>query len=317
MKKTADQSSVLFRTGRPVLPDPLCKGDTIGLIAPAGSISNKKNFTDGLDLLEKNGFRVKYDPRIFAAKDYLAGSDQERALVFNRLWADPEIKGVVAARGGYGSIRMLHLIDMNLVREQPKILVGFSDLSVLLAAVTLSTNLVTYHGPVLTKLAQINKKSLTSFFRALMQNSPPGIPPVRFKILRDGTCRGTLLGGNLTTLVHTIGTPYEIPWDRAVLFIEDTGESPYRLDRYLTHLNLAGRLQRIKGLIIGTFTDAGHRERSLLQNTVEQRARELLAETDIPVWSHLPVGHGRRNITLPIGLEVEMNSSTQKLSFLK
>jgi len=296
-------------------PLPVKKGECIGLIAPAGSIINKKNFFDGIGILEKRGYKVKYNPRIINGTGYLAGSDLERSEEFNRLWSDPEVKGLVAARGGFGSMRLLDLIDMKQIRKNPKILIGFSDLSVLLNAIHQKTGLVTYHGPVVTTLGSIDNKSLTSFFDTLNGKSSGFQIRIRFKILKKGAARGILLGGNLTTLIHTIGTPYEPPWHQAVLFIEDIGEAPYRLDRLLTHLSQAGRLQKIKGLILGTFTDDGKKENAQMQRTVRKRVMELLAEYNIPIWADFPVGHSRRNITLPVGIEVEMDSSENILRF--
>jgi muramoyltetrapeptide carboxypeptidase len=315
MKKTTNRSARI-KSRQPVLPPPLKKGDTIGLIAPAGSIINKSNFREGLRILDEKGFTIKYNRHLINVKGYLAGTDQERADEFNRLWADPEVKALLAARGGYGSMRMLHLINMPQIRKNPKTLIGFSDLSVLLNAVTQKTGLVTYHGPVVTTLASINKGSLASFFTTLTDSSPPSIKTGTFKVLQNGKAKGVLFGGNLTTLVHTIGTSYEIPWDKAILFIEDTGEAPYRLDRLLTHLFQAGKLKKIKGLILGSFTDDKKNEDVRMRKTVEDRVLELLAGKDIPVWTNFPVGHGRRNLTLPVGVKVEMDASKNLLRFL-
>ena len=315
MKKTANRSARI-KSRQVIFPPSLAKGDTIGLIAPAGSIINKSNFRDGIRILEKKGFEVKYNQHIVTAKGYLSGSDQERADEFNRLWSDPEVKGLVAARGGYGCMRMIHLINMKQIQKNAKILVGFSDLSVLLTAISQKTGLVTYHGPVVTTLASINKLSQASFFDVLTGHSPQCFKPASFKILKNGNARGVLIGGNLTTLVHTIGTPYEIPWHQAILFIEDIGEAPYRLDRLLTHLFQAGKLQKVKGLILGTFTDDEKKGNAHMQRTVRKRVLELLGDYEIPVWANLPVGHGRQNITLPIGVEVEMDSGENMLRFL-
>jgi len=316
MKKTVNQS-VRKGTRRLIFPPSITKGDTIGLVAPAGPITNKSNFTAGIRILEKRGFAVKYSRHLVNAKGYLAGSDQERADDFNRLWADPEVKGIVAARGGYGSMRMLDLIDMKQIRKNPKILIGFSDLTVLLAAIHKKTGLVTYHGPVVTTLASIDKKSQAGFFNALAGKTPDLIKPAGIKIVKKGRAKGVLQGGNLTTLVHMIGTPYEFSWDKAILFIEDIGESPYRLDRLLTHLDRAGRLQKIRGLILGTFSDENRKENGRMQRSVQERIIELLGECDIPVWAGFPVGHSRRNLTLPVGAEVEMDTSAGRLALYR
>ena len=151
-----------------------------------------------------------------------------------------------------------------------------------------------------------------SFFNILTGKTSDLIKPSRIKILRGGKAKGILMGGNLITLAHMIGTPYEIPWKETILFIEDIGESPYRLDRLFTHLYQAKRLQKIKGLILGTFTDEDKKNSSVLQKTVQKRISELLK--DIPIWANFPTGHSRRNLTLPVGMETVMNSSTETLT---
>ena len=307
MKKTIKKNTP--RKHRSIYPPPVKKGDIIGLVAPAGPLINKDNFTAGIQILENKGFKVKFNQKLLNAKGYLAGSDQERADEFNRLWSDPEVKGLVAARGGYGCLRMIDLIDMKQIGRHPKILIGFSDLTVLLNAIYKKTGLVTYHGPVVTTLASIDKKSHTSFFNVLTGNPLKLIKPSRIKIINGGKANGILMGGNLTTLAQMVGTPHEIPWTDIILFIEDTGESPYRLDRLLTHLNMAKRLQKINGLILGTFTDDAKKESSILRKTVHGRIIELLKDMNIPIWANFPTGHCRRNLTLPIGVKVEMDSS--------
>jgi muramoyltetrapeptide carboxypeptidase len=314
MKKTAKKARPP-RTRRTVYPAPIKKGDTIGVVAPAGSLINKENFTAGIKLLENKGFRVRFNNKILNAKGYLAGKDQERADEFNTMWADHEVKAVIAARGGYGCLRMIDLIDLKQIRKNPKILIGFSDLTVLLNTINNKTGLVTFHGPVITTLADSNRKSQKSFFDTLIGPSPEQMTPASLKIIKGGKAKGLLVGGNLTTLAHTIGTPYEIPWKDAILFIEDIGEKPYSLDRMLTFLYKAGRLQKIKGLILGTFSDENRKERSFLQKGVHERIRELFAADDIPVWANFPTGHSRRNITLPVGMKVGMDSSALTLSF--
>ncbi|KPJ99919.1 MAG: hypothetical protein AMJ60_03375 [Desulfobacterales bacterium SG8_35] len=312
MKKTA-KDPARKKFPQAVYPPAVQKGDTIGLVGPAGPLINKNNFTAGVHILEKKGFRVRYNPRLLNAKGYLAGSDRERADEFNSLWSDPEVKALVAARGGYGCLRLLDLIDMKQIRKTPKILIGFSDLTVLLAAIHKKTGLVTYHGPVVTTLASIDKQSQKAFFNTLAGTQPPRIKPARLKILKGGKARGVLFGGNLTTLVHMIATSYEIPWSRAILLLEDIDESPYRLDRLLTHLGQAGRLQKIRGLILGTFSDDARKENGAMQRAAHERTLELLEKYDIPVWANFPAGHSRRNLTLPIGAEVEMDSSARLL----
>jgi muramoyltetrapeptide carboxypeptidase len=316
MKKT-NKKAAQKRMHQSIYPPPIDIGDTIGLVAPAGPLIDKDNFTAGVHLLEKKGFKVKFNQKLLNSKGYLAGSDQERADEFNKLWADPEVKALVAARGGYGCLRMIGMIDMKQIRNHPKILIGFSDLTVLLNAIHQKTGLVTFHGPVVTTLASIDKQSKKHFFDVLTDKTPILIKPSRVKVLKGGKAQGVLIGGNLTTLVHMIGTPYEIPWNDAILFIEDIGESQYRLDRLLTHLHQANRLQKLQGLILGTFTDDEKKESPKLRNTVQGRIVELLRDRNIPIWANFPTGHSRRNLTLPVGMEAVMDSAASKLSFSK
>ena len=308
MKKT-NKKAAQKRMHQSVYPPPIDIGDTIGLVAPAGPLIDKDNFTAGVHILEDKGFKVKYNRKLLHAKGYLAGSDQERADEFNRLWSDPEIKALVAARGGYGCLRMVDLVDMKQIQKNPKILIGFSDLTVLLNTIHQKTRLVTFHGPVVTTLGSIDRQSKTSFFNVLAGKTSNLIPSTKLKILKNGMAKGVLMGGNLTTLIHMIGTPYEIPWNKTILFLEDTGEAPYRLDRLLTHLYQAKCLQKVKGIILGKFTDENNKESSRLQKIVQERITELLKDTEIPIWANFQTGHSRKNLTMPVGLAVEMDLS--------
>ncbi len=313
MKKTTSKKPQ--KMVRTIYPPSIVKGDTIGLVAPAGSIINKDNFTAGVQILKDRGFQVKFNRKLLNTRGYLAGSDRERADDFNRLWSDSEVKALVAARGGYGSLRMVDLIDMRQIRKNPKILFGFSDLTVLLNAIHTKTGLVTFHGPVVTTLAGIDKQSKTSFFDVMAGKNRVPRTILKGKFLRNGQAKGILYGGNLTTLVHMIDTPYEIQWSNSILFIEDTGEAPYKLDRLLTHLYKAERLQKIKGLILGTFTDEHGKENPKMTKTVHERIADFFKDSDIPILANFPAGHSSRNLTLPVGVEVKMDSGTGQLSF--
>lgn len=300
----------------PIYPPPIRKGDTIGLVAPASSLVDRDLFAAGVEILEQKGFKVKYNRKHLNAKGYLAGSDTERAHAFNKLWSDPEVKALVAARGGYGCLRLIDMIDMKQIRKDPKILIGFSDITVLLNAIYKKTGLITFHGPVVTTLTSIDRKSTTAFFKTLKATASKIIQPSRVEIIKAGKAQGILQGGNLTTLIHMIGTPYEFSWKDTILFIEDIDEPSYKLDRLLTHLYQAKRLQRINGLILGTFTDGERKENRVMQKTVRKRIVELFKGYNIPIWTNFPTGHSRRNLTLPIGSHVKMESSSKSLKIL-
>jgi muramoyltetrapeptide carboxypeptidase len=297
-----------------VLPTGVKEGDTIGLVAPAGPIISQDNLERGLQILQDAGYKLKFYRNFRNTEGYLAGSDQERADEFNSIWSDPEVKAIIAARGGYGSLRMLDMLDLEHVQKNPKILIGFSDLTVLLTAIHKITGLVTFHGPVVTTLANIDEDSRKRFLDTLSGRTPPILKPDRFTIVQDGKAEGILLGGNLTTLAHMLATPYDISWQDVILFIEDIGESPYRLDRLLTHLAKAQKLDNLSGLILGTFTESDSTESPDLAKCMYDRALELLGNQNIPIWSGFPVGHGSRNLTLPLGIRVQMDTDAGTLN---
>jgi muramoyltetrapeptide carboxypeptidase len=295
---------------QPLLPLRLERGDSIAIFAPAGPVLKEEEFTTGLNLLREAGLEVKFSREIMRRDGYLAGSDRERAEEFHYWWADPDIKALLAVRGGYGALRLLPLLDMNLIRRQPKILIGFSDISVLHAGIYKETGLVTFHGPMLTTLAKNDQPSRESFFESLAGRHPTKVKPAELEIIKAGRAKGRLLGGNLASLVHLVATPYELPWQGSILFLEDVCEAGYRIDRMLTHLQVAGRLEGLAGLILGSFEGCG------VPELIWNRVLELTAGASYPIWANFPAGHGRQNLTLPLGQEVEMDSQTGTLLFL-
>jgi muramoyltetrapeptide carboxypeptidase len=312
MKKTADSGIDTL------LPPPLKKGDTIGLVAPAGPVREQEPFTDGIRLLREMGFQVKYNRDLIASGEgYLAAADRERADDFNHLWADEEVKALLCVRGGYGCLRIIEMLDMELIRQQPKMLIGYSDITVLLNVICRETGLVTFHGPVLSSLTHSDSHSIDVFFQTLTGRPPSALKPDGLEILLPGNATGTLRGGNLATLVHLLGTPFEISWDNSLLIIEDIGEAPYRVDRMLTQLKKAARLDRLSGLILGTFTDETAPGNGAMDyEAVWNRTLELVGEQKIPVWANFPAGHTPRNTMLPLGIEAEMHSTNGTLNFL-
>ncbi len=297
----------------PLLAPALKRGDTIGLVMPAGPVQNETHFLSGIRLLKDMGFKVKFarDP-LAAGSDYLAGCDADRADELHILWADPEVNGLMAVRGGYGCMRILEHLDLDLIRHSPKLFVGFSDITVLLNYITSQTGLVTMHGPVLTTLSRCDSRTIDSFYNTVTGRMEHTIKPGNLEILAGrGKAQGILMGGNLTTLTHLLATPFEPPLDGSILFLEDVGEAPYRIDRILTQIKLAGRFDTINGLILGSFTadlsdDSGEIK---TDEPVWQRILDLFGESGIPIWGNFPIGHGPENRTLPVGLPVELDSS--------
>jgi muramoyltetrapeptide carboxypeptidase len=301
---------------RPVLPPRLRRGDTIGLFCPAGPVRDAKRLQAGIGLIEDLGFAVKVRGPAEPGEGYLADSDARRAEHLHGLWSDDEVKAILAIRGGYGCLRMLEGLNWDLFRRQPKFLVGFSDVTVLLNTLVDRSGLVAIHGPMATTLVRSGEQGLASLFGLLTGEFEERIKPKGMEILRGGTGRGRLVGGNLTTLVHLVATPWENSWDGCILVLEDTGESLYRLDRMLTHLALAGRLQRLAGLLLGDFDMGDDGLANLrLQEAVWARALEL-APPGYPIWARFPVGHRERNLALPIGMEAVMESASGTLQLL-
>jgi len=303
MKETAD----------PQVPPGLEPGDTIGLVAPAGPISDRTVFAEGVRILEEAGYRLKIPPDLFRQEEYLAGPDRERARQFSEIWEDPEVKAVLAVRGGYGCLRVLPLLDQEKLAAQPKILAGFSDLTVLLNELGRKLELVTWHAPMLNTLVRCDETSLASFLDLLAGRQAAAMHPAGLQVLRSGRGSGRLIGGNLACLSHLVGTPYEPGWKNAILFLEDTGEPLYRIDRMLTHLEQAGCLRQIAGLILGTFTN-GTGEEEAWAELVWNRVLEV-AEGDYPILGNFPVGHGSRNLSLPIGAKALLDTDSGSLSF--
>ncbi len=302
MKKTVNN---LLESSPPLLAAALHPGDTIGLAPVAGPWQEEK-FNQGIQIITEAGFKTEA-PAI-AHYNYLAGYDQHRLKTFHDLWRNPEVKAVMAIRGGYGCLRLLDQLDFNLIRRQPKILIGFSDITVLLTAIQQQTGLITFHGPMLTTLDTTDKNHVKDLFRHLINPEPYSLSPNNLEILRQGTARGTMIGGNLTTLNHLLATPAEPHFKNHILFIEDTGEAPYRIDRMLTQMMLAGKLAEISGLIMGTFSNCGDME------LIRQRTMEIIP-AHIPVWANFPVGHTSRNRTMPVGVKVTMDGSNGSLIF--
>jgi muramoyltetrapeptide carboxypeptidase len=295
-------------------PPQLHKGDAIALAAPAGPIA-EEIIRSGLELLRECGIKnVKYAADICRHDNFLAGSDQRRLEELHQLWDDDEVKAILAVRGGYGCARLLPGLDFDLIRNKPKILVGFSDLTILLNTIHQRTGLVTFHGPMLSTLVRDGKQSLLAMLNELTVHAQERITPKGLEILRPGSAQGPLMGGNLTCLSQLLATPYEPAWPGAILLLEEINEPAYRVDRLLTQLSLAGRLEGLAGVILGEFTGSDNQPMAALE-LVWQRVLELTPE-EIPVWANFPCGHGPRNILLPIGRTVLMDGSRACLHLL-
>jgi muramoyltetrapeptide carboxypeptidase len=248
------------------------------------------------------GYQVQVPEGLFVRNGYLAGSDTERAALFMRLLEDDSIHAIFCARGGFGSMRLLPLLDFDIICSRPKILVGFSDITALLVAIYNRCNTVTFHGPLVTTLGKGSEKTATALIDAIASSKPLALRPHKGVVVNAGKGTGPLLGGNLTSLCHLLGTPYEPRFAGHLLFLEDRGEAPYRIDRMLSQLRLGGHLEGVAGVVLGSFQDCGSLE------DVYAIVKEAFSHTGVPVLAGFDFGHGTKNITLPIGLGAELNT---------
>lgn len=296
-----------------IMPPCIQPGGCIGIFSPAGPARDEEQVQAGLEVLRSLGFRTRYAPPSSSAPPYLAAGDAARADEFLSMWADPEIHAMMAVRGGYGCMRMMGRINLKRLGNSPKPVIGFSDLTALLNALADQAGVVAFHGPVLATLAQSDPESIKSLVARLTGKAPISVF-AGLEILRPGTASGIIRGGNLTTLSHMAGTPWDIPWQDAILVLEDTGEAMYRIDRMLTQLAARGCLDKLKGLILGAF-DCGKNEsaNAQLQREVWDRALELTVDADFPVWGNFPAGHLRQNHTIPLGAAAIMDSAACSL----
>lgn len=289
-------------------PPPVKPGDAIAVAAPASPVDCAV-CEAGVRLLEERGFRVLCGPEVFQARAWGRETDREVARRLAEIWQDPQVKAVIGARGGYGSLKLLPHLDAARLRAHPKRLIGFSDLTNLLWHFHYHLSLVTFHGPTLSHLPGLTPAARENFFHWLTADGPRSFSYRGLTVLHPGAAPGWLAGGNLTTLCHLLGTPYAPRFAGAVLFLEDHNEALYRLDRLLHHLLFSGALEGVQGIVLGGFTgcEGGDALLELMQ--------AALAPLRVPVLAGLPVGHHPDNHTLPLGAEVQVDSRTASLTF--
>lgn len=282
-------------------PPPLRPGDRIGVVAPAGAIEAAA-VTAGVRILEQAGYEVRLGDSVFKRVGYLAGNDAERAADLMAMFDDPEVDAVIAARGGYGSGRLLPHLDLEVIRRRPKIFVGYSDLTFLLMRLVQDAGLVSFHGPMLAGLAQ--HRDGARALLALLSGDRSSWNLTAAEIVQPGTAEGILVGGCLSVLVSTLGTPYEIQTAGRLLFLEDVNEKPYRVDRMLTHLRQAGKLEEVAGVVFGEMPGCVADPNEAV--TVRDAIAQAFANDPFPVVFGLPTGHGDGTVTLPLGIRARL-----------
>lgn len=321
--------SLLFSSGmaekETIKPPKLSLGDTISIIAPASRPFEPSAIQEAKETMESLGFKVKLGKHIRKKCGYLAGNDEERVEDLHAMFKDEAVRAIIALRGGYGSGRLLEKIDFELIRKNPKILVGYSDISWLHLAIHKMTGLVTFHGPV--ALSTFNEYSAKYFMKILTSTTqigeiedPPKNNPRQLSNrtipIRKGEASGLLIGGNLTMIAATLGTPYEIETGGKILFFEEVGEEPYALDRILTHLRLSGKLTKAAGIIIDRCAKCGPADyKPAFPNTlsVEEVFHDRLHDLDCPVLYGLSIGHVADKPMLPLGIRATMDTNRGRI----
>lgn len=301
----------------------LKQGDTIGFIAPSGAVRTEGAIERAVAEAERAGFRVKLGESCGKKYGYLSGTDEVRARDVNRMFLDDEVDAIQCVRGGYGTTRMLDLLDYEAIAAHPKVFIGFSDITAMHIAMLQRADLVTFHGPmgVSDWTEAMHPFSYDSMMRAIGAAEPMGelvnAPdyPVRGTV-NPGCADGLLVGGNLTLITSLLGTPYELDTKDRILFIEEVGERTYCIDRMLTQLRLAGKFRDCAGVVFGDFTDCPV-EYPQFGLTIKEIIRDVVAPCGKPVMTGLQSGHCTPKLTLPLGVRCRMDARACALTVLE
>lgn len=294
-----------------IIPKTLKKGDTIGIVAPA-NFSNENSIYE-IEYLKEKGFELVFGKSFYDKWYGFGGDDEIRANDINEMFSNKDIDGIFAIRGGYGSIRFVDKLDYNLIKENPKTFLGFSDITTLLIAINEKTGLVTFHGPMSSNFKEIPVVTEEAFNKAVLEENSYNLLSFdnSYEIMKEGIGEGQITGGNLSLVVATLGTPYEINTDGKILFLEEISEESYRVDRMLQQMRLAGKFDKIKGLILGDFKPS--KKIDPLDMSYEEVFKNNFESLEVPIIKNLKAGHVRPFITIPIGLNAKIDTYKQEI----
>ncbi|MBS4955544.1 MAG: LD-carboxypeptidase [Clostridium sp.] len=304
-----------------IKPKPLQQGDSVAIIAPA-SPCDKKLIDKCISSLNELGLNVVIGESCISEHGFLSGTDDIRANDINCMFADKNIKGIFALRGGYGCARLLDLLDFKLIKKNPKIFIGYSDITALHIAINQKSKLITYHGPMIsTELIKgLDEYSADYYKKFIFGNekveelfNPKGNT---LEVINNGIASGQLIGGNLSLICSSLGTKYEINTKNKILFLEEVEEVPYKVDRMLTHLKQSGKLKDVNGIILGAFTNciAPNNKKSL---SLQEVFNEIILPLKKPTISNLVCGHCLPTLTLPLGEKVLLDANNKKVKILE
>jgi len=298
---------------RLIRPKKLKQGDMVGVVAPAGPV-DPAHLEAGLAVIRGMGFQPVLGRFVNDRKQFLAGADEDRADDLMVMFQNPDIKAIFCARGGYGINRILHLLDSKIIRKNPKVVVGSSDITLLLIYLLQKCGLVAFHGPMVSgsfgcKPMKISKTQFRKVLTGVKEGGHLKAPQAR--VLQEGTARGKLVGGCLTLLCRSLKTPYEIQTRDGILLIEDVNEPAYRIDGMLWQLKAAGKFRGVKGIVFGEMINCRFAEGQ--KGRLEDLFRDIVPNRTIPVLTDFPVGHGSEMWTLPLGVEATLDTATRSL----
>jgi len=301
-----------------LLPRPIKRGDWVGLISPSAATSERIQIQFAVEALEALGFKVKQGENLANRRGHLAGTDEERANDLNAMFADPEVKAVICIRGGSGAARILPLINYDQIRNNPKPILGYSDITALHHAIYAQTGLITFHGPNGTgswnsfNVKQFEKiffeQEQVTFENERVKEDDLVIKKNRIQTIYPGVATGDLFGGNLTVLTALAGSPYLADFTDKILFLEDIGEEPYRIDRMMSTLKLMGALDKIKGFVFGQCTDCDPSS-GYGNLTLDQLFDDYILPLNIPAYRGAMIGHIPKQFILPMGVRVTLNAN--------
>jgi len=283
----------------------LKQGDKIGIIAPASPVTHEE-IQPAIDIIKQLEYGVIEGDHLYDTQGYLAGSDDDRLNDLHEMFRNNNVKAVLCARGGYGTPRLLDKVDYDQIKENPKLFIGYSDITALLLAVFHRTGLAVWHGPMLRGI-QGQENNLNNLLKVLSSGGKISLGLEADNVIKKGKARGILLGGNLSLISALLGTPFLPSFNDCILFLEDRGEPLYRIDRMLTQLKLSGAMEGIRGLIAGDFKGCGDKEE------IDRLIKEIISR-DCPVYTGFPAGHGKENLPLPIGVEAELDTESLKFN---
>ena len=318
----------LFKDEPPIIKPPRLKaGDKLAIVAP-GSYISEEELQDSIKNLNQLGFETTYSKKVLLQSGYFAGSDKDRADDLMEKFSDKSVKGIVCARGGYGCSRILPMLDYDVIRANPKVLIGYSDITALLYGIYKKSGLITFHGPVGT--STFNDYSVNNFNKVLINpertslfpNSTSGDDENVYGVtsIVKGKGKGRLVGGNLSIMVSLIGTEFDVDFSKKIIFIEEIGEEPYRIDRMLTQMIQAGKFENAAGVMMGIFRKCEVKKESDLTAksfTLMEVLQDRLGSLKIPVVYGMSFGHVKDKFTIPFGALAELDAGKQTFTLLE